>query len=474
LDNPGMPWKDRITQHLNWFLDHAPCHRHGDWKGRCWLSSLDLKTGAYPEYEHPEEIGARCYRWIESPHGSNLYWDLPTAQFVHTAGLAWAHPDWCRAVEEAVVDYWERAEAPSHLLYWGNHYYLEAATGDVLMFTGSKPPAVFDHDADDGNYHELRPIALDWGFLHALKPDKTPKFAEVAARRHLVDPATGLFNRHAGHHGKPHAFLEAGALNAEVAAWCAAHGGPADLQEAARRMLHYSWSHRDPATGLIPVEPAQNRWDKTTATTETGFWVSRVLVLSRWMEDGEIWRKRAVEALHDWLTAALDRDYMRYHGRLHFQTGKPTDFPKDTLYQPDDFTDFWHPLFPRHDYPLQTAWATLQCAQFEGGAVWEGHLSDMVEAVGRSLSELDSRPLYAEMAGRALIFLHESRDLVPAAVGYRDELLARVESGLWAGERFRSHTGEDRVDAVDGMGFLFAALVSLEGETLPDGLRLLF
>ena len=54
------------------------------------------------------------------------------------------------------------------------------------------------------------------------------------------------------------------------------------------------------------------------------------------------------------------------------------------------------------------------------------------------------------------------------AVRIGDEALAVLR----VGDRLRSHPLEDRCDAVDGMGFLIAALLELDaGEVLQSSLR---
>ena len=52
------------------------------------------------------------------------------------------------------------------------------------------------------------------------------------------------------------------------------------------------------------------------------------------------------------------------------------------------------------------------------------------------------------------------------------DLAEESQQILWAGEAFRSHPWEDRVEAVDGMGWLILALLCMEANGEPDLLGL--
>src|SRR5688572_922954 len=122
-----------IRTHLDWFIAHAPMKGYGPHDNAMWISSLDLHTGRHPvPWERPAGVEKRCYRWIESPGGSNLYWDQPLLVAAHALSARTGDAAYAAAADAYGRDFLERCVAPSGLFLWGNHYFYDAARAAVV------------------------------------------------------------------------------------------------------------------------------------------------------------------------------------------------------------------------------------------------------------------------------------------------------------------------------------------------------
>lgn len=457
----------RIRTHLDWFLPHAQVRGYGPEENALWISSVDHNTGRHPEGERPEGIEKRCYRWIESPFGSNLYWDLPLVAAVELLGRVDHTEALTRCATSYIEDYLARAVAENGLILWGNHYYYDAVSGEVVWFTGQRAPApVDDLQRREAPRHEIRPLAIPWELLRQIAPEATEAEIRAMADTHVADAETGLFNRHADRKSE-HPFLEAGALQAEAMCRLFLWTGDGTFLDRALRTAEFSFSKRAPHTGLLPVSPGKQRWDYHTTTSEVGLWADRMALCF------ELTRHRrfldlADRALEPWLEQAWNG--RAFFGKLDIQSGAAVTGPKETLYQPGDFADPWEPLFPAHDYPMQTAQGCLRLYRLTGRAPYLQGARRWASVVCDSLPAREGRGGYAESYGRVLHFLQDlqTTDPSPEWVELESAVWAEAEMRLWTGERYRTHAGEDRCDAVDGLGFFFLALLRREGVTSAE------
>jgi hypothetical protein len=450
---------------------------YGIYQTPMWMASLTPQTGRYPEDDtRPPEIGKRVYRNIDAPRGSSLYWDQPSIVAAHALTAATGEQRYAAAADAYVFAFLDRCVAPNGIFLWGNHYYYDVFQDVVLRFHGEEAPVPVDPESETGELHEIRPIPPAWASFWRIDPAATERAIRAAVRGHLVDPETGEFNRHAaGETGC--AFLEAGGILVETLAWLYAQTGDPALLDDAGAMVAYSLRHRGGETGLLENNPTWSRWDKVTSTTEVGFWAGALVRAAERVgpdrPEAGAWIAAAETALRPWLRYGYDAEAQRYYGRLAVADGSPVLGPKVTPYQPGDYSDLWEPLFPTHDYPMPFAEACLSLYRRTGDDLYREACDRWVRIVAQALPARQGRGGYAEHYGRCLHYLLGYADTFDdygaRALARRvaEEALSVLYVGDAGGGMFRGHPGEDRYDAVDGVGFLLLALLRLATDEEP-------
>jgi len=456
----------KIRSHYDRLLERG-LDVYGPRKTPYWLASIEIRRGG--QYEPVPETSRRTYRTIHAPGGSTLYWDQPVVSFAYWLSERTGEPKYADAVDAYLTTFLERSIDPKTGLFeWGNHLYYDVVadrTVDIL-----EP------------WHEMRPVTPAWDLFDRIDSAKTRRAARAAVDGHVVG-ADGEFNRHAPARGyqpdkKPISmpFLSAGATIVETLGWLASRDGVRDreeLLEGARTVARYSFDKRDPKTGLLPTQPVVDRWDAHTATTETGLWAGALLRTAEATGQAAFfeWAEAAVSA---YLRFGFSEEHNRWWGMLRTVDGAPT-WKRTTEWQPKKFSDVWEPLFPSHDYPMPLAETCLTLAEatgrrefVQGAARWVEHIRRTLPPRYPKASNTDTtfvEGTFAEMYGRAVHFLTRAGE---------QELAERVAADaidkLWSEKAgmFRSHPGDDRADAVDGLGFLFAALTYLETGHEPE------
>ena len=461
-------YKSHIQSHLDWFIQNGTVKGYGSDDNAMWMSALDLHTSRHPaSWDRPDGIEKRCYRWIESPDGSNLYWDLPLLVAAHAMGGSYGD-----AADDYVRDFLARSVLPNGLFLWGNHYYYHATKGTVVSFgDGGSGLTPIDFESQKGAYHETRPLPVAWDVFWQLDADVTAKSIRAQGEWHVVDVETGQHNRHADK-TRGHAFLESGAILAETLCWLAKRTGEASLTDLALKVAQFNFNHRNEQTGLLSNSPTKDRWDMHMVTSEVGMW-SNCLMRCYQLTKEKAFAEMACSALGAWLGLAWDEGAQNFYGKLKIADGSPVLGPKTTQYQPADYCDIWEPLFPAHDYPMPNAEACLMCYQHTGDERFLQGLERWIEVVQNALPAPRG---YAEHYGRCIHLLCEAADGLGRSE-WRDlsvRIADEAVNTLLVNDRFRSHVGEDRCDAVDGLGFLFLALLRLESGEKPDLMGLHF
>lgn len=447
---------------------------YGEDKSGLWLASVDINQGGQPAAADPAV--KRTYRQIHAPRGSNLYWDQPYLVAAYHLSQVTGDPRYRTAAERYLRDFLARCVSDRNGLFlWGNHLYYDVFTDKIVSFSGG--------------YYEARPLPCAWELFWGVAPEQTERCIRAMGIQHVKDATTGLFCRHAsiqateppsGGDNGTHPFLEAGGILVESLAWLDAHTGHQDasLRERALRVARYSFQHRGEKTGLLQNQPGpEKRWDYYASTTEVGLWAG-CLLRSADYTGVEEFRNMARDAVAAYLRYGYDAQAGRFYGQLNVSDGSPrtpqrtSEGGEATLYQPDYYADLWEPLFPTHNYPMSMAEACLTLYQQTGDESFKQAVLRFAKLIAISTPARGGQGAYADQYGRCIHFLLRAANVLndPALFAQARQLAAEAVERLHspASGMFRSHPGEDRCDAVDGMGILFLSLLYLETGNDPD------
>jgi hypothetical protein len=452
-----------VRSHLNRVIQHS-VDDYGPDHTRMWLATIDTSTGRLPKQPLPARL--RWYRKITSPNGSNLYWDQPTILVAYAMSKHTNDDRYAASADAYIRDFLNRCVAPqSGLFMWGNHIYYDVVRDQVAPFSGG--------------HHECRPHTPAWECLWKHDAKATERAIRSLGLAHIKDQATGRFCRHANWRVVPGEFteaevkkampfLEAGASLIDSLCWLAKQTGDADgkLMQMALQAARYSFAQRDQNTGLLRNQPIEKRWDYFASTTEVGLWAGSLIRATDYTGNDEF-LQIAEAAVRPWLRFGFDSEAGKYYGRLAVDSGTPQPPEKPRGWIPPIYAEVFdiHER-PTHNYPMPMAETCLSLSEKTSGYIFVEAVERWVTHIRTSLPANGERGAYAEDYGRVIHFLvRASRSLnrpeyLELARKIADEAIERlfvVQSGM-----FRSHPGENRCDAVDGLGILLLALLYLD------------
>jgi len=447
-----------------------------------WLSSWNLSNNIYPFSPiRPDSIPCRIYldRSADAPFGSSLYWNLPDVAAAVDLSTFYGNGNLAISAEAYVGDYLKRNTAKNGIILWGNHYYYNVIQDHTLRFVSNEQPQSVVFSLEKGDYHEMRPILPDWDLLFKWYPEAIKKHIRIAAQNHLVDSLSGEFNRHAN--GKSdYAFIESGGILINSLCWLYSKTGDEELLILAEKILTYSYSNRNPNTGLVRNSPARERWDQKTSTTEIGLWSNSVIKAIQYLpkEKREKWLIIVENSLAPWLKFGFNKEKGMYYGALDVETAKPIFKTDNYPYKPDTFTSIWNPLIPRHDYPMQFAESCLMLYKLTHKEKYRNACEKWIVTINNQLEERKKRLIYAENYGRVCHFLlgYASEFQDKGAKKLARVLMDEAVKSLYIKKQgmFRSHSGEMRYDAVDGLGILYFSATWIETGISPIGASVYF
>lgn len=463
---------DQIKQHFDTIITHGTAQDGPD-PNPMWMASLDVRTGRYPENDlRPAHISPRVDSYTHAPGGATLYWDQPHLVAAHNLSDITGDQRYAEAANAYIRAFLQRSVANCDLFLWGNHYYYDVYQGETVWFRSHTPPRPTGVHAITAYLHEIRPVPPAWELFWWIDPKLTKRSLDAIGRYHVFDPATGGFNRHADQQPGLD-YLEAGGILVESLAWLYTRTRERSAADLALRIARFTFEHRAPLTGLIPVSSMAKSWERYTSTTEIGLWANSLLRAAQYTNLSQF-HTMARDVVAAYLTYGWDAADGRYYGRLNIADGTPQrdEDPADKIsaYQPDTYTDIWNALYPSHDYPLALAEACVTLYEQTGQPEFRTAIYRWAALIAELTYEGAPVVRYAEQFGRAIHFLLRAADVLEKnrfrvqAVDIADVAV----SGLFAGRMFRSHTGEDRYDAVDGLGYLLLALLYLETRQPPN------
>jgi hypothetical protein len=454
----------QIRQHFDTIITYGTA-RSGTDPNPMWLASLDVHTGKAPAQP---QASARVHGYIHAPKGVTLYWDQPHLVASHALSDLTGDFTYAGAADAYVQAFLERSIASCDLFLWGNHYYYDVSSGETFWFNANTQPQPAGAHMVTAYLHEIRPIPPAWELFWRINPVATRDCIHAIGQYHLYDLESGGFNRHADQQ-PGFDYIEIGGFLVESLCWLYTHTRENRLVKLARQIASFTFDSRSPATNLLKTASMSKRWEHYTCTTEIGSWAGSLLRAANYTKINQF-RSMARDVVTAYLDYGWDQTAGQYFGRLNVNDGTPQRMDKITIYQPDTYADIWNPLFPSHDYPL--ALAETCVTLFE-----QTQLPDFRTAIYRWAGIIAERTYdnvpevrYAEQFGRAIHFLLRASDVLnDRRLRIQAADVADVAvSSLFAGRMFRGHTGEDRYDAVDGVGYLLLALLYLETRKQPN------
>ena len=344
-----------------------------------------------------------------------------------------------------------------------------------------------------GGPHEIRPLTPAWEIFWGISPEATEREIRQSGIRHLFDPAAGGFDRH-DDGKKGCAFLEAGGVLVESLCWLAKKKDDPSLVETALRIARFSFENRDRGTGLLENNPTVTRWDKKVCTTEVGLWAGSLLRAADASGKAEF-SQMADEAMAAYLRYGYDAKAREYYGQIQVKDGAPHiakpksgDLSGNYRYKHDG-TKKGDDDFP--GLPFRHVERLVPVARLPDGL--RGNLRGAVPAhegaaLSRSCGPVGGRGEAASGTNHGRGRTRRVRRAVRRAIQFLTDAGATFDNPeytaqarkladasidtLFAYGMFRSHAGEDRYDAVDGVGYLLLALIYLETGKKPDYLGL--
>lgn len=441
---------------------------YGPSKTGLWLAAVDVEKGGLPA--QPDPAIKRTYREIHAPRGSNLYWEQPAVVAAYQVSMLTADLRYAAFADRYLKDFLRLCVSEKNGLFlWGNHLYYDVCTDKIVGFSGS--------------HFETRPLPVAWEMFWRISPTAAERCIRTMGEQYVLDPQTGYFDRHASIKATAppppklpgtYPFIESGGVLCESLAWLSAKTGNREPELIDRALLvaRYSFHYRGAKTGLLQNQSGpQQRWDFHASTTEVGLWANCLLRCTEYTGRPEF-AEMARSAVAAYLRHGFDERTGRYYGQLNFVDGtprKPERAAKDgaeTVYQPGEYAELWEPLFPTHNYPMSMAEAALTLYQQTGDPFFLQAVRRWAAYIAQSTPANRGKGAYADQYGRCIHFLlraaHSLRE--PAFFGQARQLAAEAVGHLHHRGTgiFRSHPGEERCDAVDGIGLLFLALIYLE------------
>ena len=236
-----------------------------------------------------------------------------------------------------------------------------------------------------------------------------------------------------------------------------------ELLETALRIARYSYSHRGETTGLVINQPDFKRWDSQVSTTEIGLWAQSLLRACKYTSNDEF-TEMARSGVSAYLKYGYHSNAQKYYGQVRVHDGKP-ETPQKKGYWPGRYSNIWETRqWPTHDYPMSVAEACVTLYSKTKDEVFLEGIRRWAKIISDETPANEGRGAYAEHYGRCIHFLvRAGQVLEDEKMIAQARLLAReAVEHLHDGKLFQGYPGTHLYESVDGVGYLFLALLYLE------------
>ncbi len=471
-DAKATAYREAVRACLDNLLEYGTDH-YGPVHTPMIMSIIDLRTKESPR--EPEVLDGlirsegRLHR--RNPGGADLWDDQPLLRCLYAMSKFSNDAQYGDAADAYITSYFERAQKPNGLLAWGSHIYYDAYT--------DAPGG----DQDGAGPHETLVLCPEWGQMQRVAPNAVIAEIEGMWDWHLVDPSTGLFNRHDDRQkGCDFAFFGGELVAAFAHAYRVTKN--ADHLRHATLVMDNHWRVRNKETNLAPDAPSTgSRYDANHSFTTLSGPYAAMLLKAYESSGEEQFREVALKCIRAYDEYAWDASAGRYHAMLTLEGEPVAQEPKGPGYdawKPTGYVDIWRAVMYSYEFPLiaaQTAMfayeATGDKAALQSAKHWAANIrAELPPSPGRrwgdelreALPELkQTGGTYAENYGRAISFflaLHratnDDSDL-DIALALADEAMAKLYTNGW----FRGHPAKPYYESTDGVAYLLYALLEL-------------
>jgi uncharacterized protein YyaL (SSP411 family) len=267
-------------------------------------------------------------------------------------------------------------------------------------------------------------------------------------------------------------------------AFLSAQTGERAWADRAKVLANWHWSHRNPATNLVPDAPSTTpRYDSTHCFSTVPGPHAAALLRSYELTGDPFFRAVAIAYVKAWLKYAWDEQAGLFHAALRLDGTAVPDQAKGEGYDvwmPTGYADTWPSTMFSYDQPLAAAQTCVTAYELtgdrellDGARRWARHIRASLPAtVGRrwrreifaAVPDIERLGgAYAEGYARAISFFanlhrvtHDPRDR-ETAVQLADDALARLGENGW----IKGHAGKPYYEATDGVGMFLCALSEL-------------
>ena len=452
-----------------------------------FMAVLDADTLCSPAKPMPADalvrLEGRMHRRGE--RGSNLWYDQNLLKALARLTEQSGEEQYANAAADYVRYFFDHCYKPvdasqvylNGMPAWGTHIYWDCY---------EERPA---GDGDGNGPHEILVFRAEWDAMYRVHPEGVRRTIEGIWQHHLVDPTTGLHNRHDDRRqGCDFAF--SGSSFAHANAFLHAQTGDPEYLRRAKTIAGWHFNHRDPTTGLTADCPGlTQRYDGNHCFTTVSGPHAMALLECYQLTGDRYFRDAAVNYIKAYDRYGWDAAAQTYWAMLQLDGTPLPDQAKGSgygAYAPYGHVNVWRTTFYSYEFTLSAAqaaiaayevscvdgtpdpelltiaerWASVveQAMPAHTGRRWKAELE---QAMPRA-KELGGA--YAEDYGRAIsFFVHlyratgRQRYLELARELADDAVRKLYHNGL-----FLAHAAKPYYEVTGGVGLLLVALLELD------------
>lgn len=465
-----------VTKCLDTLMERGT-DRYGASHAPILVSILDVETRQCPRDPAAlDEAWRVTRRERRNPAGANLLADQPLLKTMAAATIVTGDGKYRQFAGNYIDWYLKNLIDDRGFFWWGWHRHYDVYQDRMLGHLG--------------NHHEIHAIhCIAWDDLWQVNPSAVRKEIEAIWQWHVIDKATGEVNRHGDGQRGCDFSMSAGACAYAFAFLHQRTGDPVWL-ERARLLARYYWDRRNPKTNLFPDRPnaGADRFDGSHFVTSNAGLYCHALLKCYELTRDSLFKDHSLAYLKAYRKFGYDPTAGRFWGSLRLD-GTPVPGPRLVpsgdgkadygIYEPRGYLDLWQPYVAGYEHGLPTA----QVYAFAYALTNDPAMLDTVKLFARLIeSNLPPRSClkeswyrgyaeryspegtYAGMYGQVVSFyLHayvltgEPHYLHLARTTADDAVARLYHRGL-----FRGHPAKPYYEAIDGVGSLLYALLTLD------------